>query len=495
MAAAAVSDCGHRSTQFANPPEEFLMLWPSSARAVVSAVLVLLLPIAGGLGAAPTAVAATAPTASATSLRVQAIYFQKTGNTARRDLAVSSLASVSPWQGQLWTDFLAYWDLADKGLKINTTTPKGLPDEGHVFVVLGSALSSSGRVTVKTERRLKVALAALAKYHASKVLVSGGAVRNGHTEAQVMFDWLVAKGIDKDRILREATSASTVSNANNSMAILHGLPEFTSYTLISDASHIRRASILFAAAKVRIQEGTGKAWPIAAVSNVAYSDSAIASRGPVPPATHIIIASNVASAFDVLAKYKAMIASPPAKAKLTSIAVSAPKTLTYQVGQSLSTDGLVVTAVFNKGLYIRTVTDAAKVTGFSSGKVGEVAVKVTYAAAGVSKTATFPCEIVKTGSDVALKASTSKIRRARTRVVVKATISTEVSKVLPSGKVKYYLDGKLLKTVKLDADDKGVVRLKLPRIGHTGLHEIKVRYLGNSKVTSANQVLTVKVIK
>ncbi len=89
--------------------------------------------------------------------------------------------------------------------------------------------------------------------------MSGGAKRNGHTEARVMYDWLVDKGIKKSRIMRESTSASTVSNATNSMAILPDHPGFTSYTLISDSSHIRRATILFNAAKVGIQEKTGKA--------------------------------------------------------------------------------------------------------------------------------------------------------------------------------------------------------------------------------------------
>jgi uncharacterized SAM-binding protein YcdF (DUF218 family) len=469
------------------------MLCPRSTRTVLSAVLVVLLPVVGGFSTAPAATASVAPIASSTTLRVQAIYFEKTGNTARRDLALSSLAAVSSFKGQLWTDFIAYWDLANKGLKINTKTPKGLPTDDHVFVVLGSALSKSGRITVKTERRLKVARAALKAYPSSSVLVSGGAKRNGHTEAQVMYSWLVAKGIAKSRIIREAKSASTVSNATNSMAILHDLGDFTSYTLISDASHIRRASILFHAAQVLIQERTGKPWAITSVANVAYPDKPIASRGPVPAATHKIIASNVASAFDVLSKYNAMVGSPPAKAKLTSIAVTAPRTLTYQVGEKLSTSGLVVTALYNRGSYLRTVTGSAKVTGFSSSKVGKVAVKVAYATGGVTKAATFPCTIVRTASVVALTASTSKIRKARTRAVIKASVTTAV--IVASGKVKFYLDGTFLKTIKLDADDAGVASLKLPKIAHKGTHEIKVRYLGSSKVAPATQLLTVKVTK
>jgi len=475
------------------------MLWSRSARTVLSAVLVVLLPLSAGFSTGPAVAAAasstTVSTVSATTLRVQAIYFEKTGNATRRNLSVSSLAAVSPWKGQLWSGFLAYWDLANKGLKINTKTPKGLPARNHVFVVLGSSLTKSGRITVKTERRLKVVRAALKAYPASKVLVSGGARRNGHTEAQVMYSWLVAKGIAKKRIIRESTSASTVSNATNSMAILHDLGGFTSYTLVSDASHIRRASILFSAARVLIQEKTGKPWTMTLASNIAYPDKPIASRGPVPAATHKIIASNVASVFGVGSRYSAMVKSPPAKVTLTSIAVTVPKTLTYQVGQKLSTKGLVVTALYNKGSYLSTVTGSVKVTGFSSSKVGNVAVQVAYATGGVTKAATFPCTIVRATSAVALTASTSTIRKARTRAVVKATVSTAVAGTVASGTVKFYLDGKKLKTLKLDADDKGVVSLTLPKIAHKGTHEIKVRYLGSSKVAAATRVLKVKVTK
>jgi len=464
--------------------------------AAFATVLVMLLSV--GSGSVPSANAAAGPvtpTASVTDLRVQAIYFEKTRNSAQRDLAVGSLARLDAWKAALWTDFLASWDVANKGLAIHTTTPKGLPAKGHVFVVLGSALTKAGRITTKTTRRLKIVLAALGKYPASKVLVSGGAKRNGHTEAGVMYDWLADRGIKESRILRESTSASTVSNATNSMAILRDHPEFTSYTLVSDASHIRRATILFNAAKVGIQEKTGKPWTLRSVSNVAYSDSKIASRGPVPAATHTIIASNVASVLGLGARYKAMIAKPPAKAELTSLSVVPPPACTYQVGQKLNTAGIVVTALYNEGRYARTVTSSATFSGFSSGKVGDVSVKVSYAASGVSKSASFGCTIVKATSSVGVGLSTKTIHKAKTRVVVKAAVTTSVPGVVAYGKVRFYLDGKRLRTIMMDTDDKGLARFTLPRIGKTGTHTIEVRYLGNSKLVAAKQKLTVKVVK
>ena len=458
------------------------------AAVVIFAGMALLLSLVGAVAGSPVARAATGTAAA--DLRVQALHFQKTGNTTQRALALSSLTAASAWQGQLWTDFMTSWDTANKGLKIYTATPDGIPAKGHVFVVLGSALTSSGQATTIVVRRLKVALAALAKYPTSTVLLSGGAPKSGRTEAKVMRDWLVAKGVDPARILLETTSSSTVGNANNSMAILANSPQYTAYTLISDASHIRRATILFNAAKVKIQERTGKAWTLAPIANVAYSDSSTASRGPVPAATHTIIASNVASVFGVLAAYNALLGSPPAVPKLTSIQLTPPTTLTYQVGQSLNATGLKVTALFNDGAYSQPVASPT-ITGFSSAAVAAVPVKVSLTVAGVTKTATFTCQIVKASSKVSLSLSTTTIKRSLTRVVVKATVAASASKVVPTGKLGFYLDGKLLKTVTADA--KGVATYKLPTIAKAGSHQIVVKYLGSSTVKASSRTLTVSV--
>jgi len=43
--------------------------------------------------------------------------------------------------------------------------------------------------------------------------------------------------------------------------------------------------------------------------------------------------------------------------------------------------------------------------------------------------------------------------------------------------------------------DKGLIQLKLPRIAKTGTHRIEVRYLGSSKLVSAKQKLSFKVVK
>jgi hypothetical protein len=210
-------------------------------------------------------------------------------------------------------------------------------------------------------------------------------------------------------------------------------------------------------------------------------------------ATAAIIASNVASVFGILAQYRALISSPPPAAKLTSITITPPTNLTYRVGQRLETEGLLVRALFNGGAYSKAVTGNAAITGFSSRKVGRVVVTIAHAEGGVTKTATFPCEIVKAGSRVSLSLSTERIKKSRTRVVVAAAVTTGASGVVPTGSVRFYLDGQRLKTLTLEADRNGIAALRYPTISAVGRHRITVKYSGNSRVEAASRTLSVTV--
>ena len=111
-------------------------------------VRVLLVSLALLLGlVAPATTPAQAATVSVTDLRTRALYYQRVGDLANRQATVDSITAASPWQGQLWTDFLARWDEANRNVKINLEVPADLPGEGHVFVVLGSALKSTGAIS------------------------------------------------------------------------------------------------------------------------------------------------------------------------------------------------------------------------------------------------------------------------------------------------------------------------------------------------------------
>lgn len=471
------------------------MKWTSAVRGTVAVALAVLLAFTGP------GQAQAASSISQAELKARSIHFQAVGDTAQRDLTLNSIADVSDWSGALWKGFLTTWGEINQAMPMNTSVPEGLPGEGHVFIVLGSALSSSGTMTATLERRLKLAVKALDAYPASMVVVTGGKPKQGNTEAAVMKAWLVDRGVQSSRILTEDKSSNTISNAKNTMALLAGLPQYTSYTLITDAGHMRRSSVLFRAATMQIEERTGTRWAITPVSNLVYPDME-AGKVPLSASSVASTATEVASLFGVLAEYQKVVAdlknpvaSPPEKAALSSLTLAPPKKVSYQLGAKPSTSGLVVTAHYSNNGPDRVVTSKAKVTGFSTSKVGKAEATVSYTEGGVTKTATFPYQVTKATSKVSLKLSTTKPKRSKTRVVVKATITAGASKVVPTGTVKFYLDGKKLKTVSLAKAKKGKLSFTYPKIAKAGKHKLTVKYGGTSKLTSTDKTATVKVRK
>ncbi len=463
-----------------------------TVRALVAALVAAsFLAFTGGVVVEPVSHAAEA--ASVASLKARAIYFQQARDTDERDLAVSAMAASSTWEAGLWAGFVESWSSINNYMKMNATVPSDLPKKGHVFVVLGSALKKSGKISTKFERRLKVALKALAKYPKSMVLVTGGAPKNGHTEGEVGYKWLVANGIAKSRILVEKKASSTIGNAKNSMAILAKSSKYTSYSLISDSSHLRRASILFDAAKVLVQEKSGTAWSITREPNVAYMDMKDAGQVPLADWSVTYTAGNVAALFGVTSRYQKLLASPPSDPVLTAVKVTAPSRIRYRVGDKLDTTGMVVKAVYNKGVYTTIVTDAAKVSGFSSTSVGDGSVTTSYSDGSVTKKSTFDYRIVKASSATKATPSRTSLKRNRTRVTLSVKVSTRASGVTPTGKVRFYLDGARLKTIRFDADDKGSVKYTYPKLSRTGKRVLKATYVGNSKLKDSTQAVTVKV--
>lgn len=176
-----------------------------------------------------------------------------------------------------WAAFLAAADPLLEDLVLDygvTSAMKAAEVDDLVLVVLGSALNTDGTMKAKFKRRLDVALAALAHLPKAKVLVSGGAPKNGKTEAEVGRAYLISKGISSGRIITEAKSGSTVGNARYSMAILNG--KYAHYVLVSDSSHLRRAALLFDSAQLEVETaGTGaRSIGLQRVGLLAYKESA-----------------------------------------------------------------------------------------------------------------------------------------------------------------------------------------------------------------------------
>lgn len=199
------------------------------------------------------------------------------------------LEQRAPWDGPRWAWFMRTWAKWDRGVTLSFDATKlSVPQSGHAYVVLGSSIE-------RMRRRLPVVLPGLVANPESKVLVTGGVVRAGKTEAAWMRDWLIGHGVAASRIITEQASGNTVYNAKNSVPLLlEG--NLTSYTLVSDASHLRRAQILFLAARVQLETPKNRRLPIRTAGLLAYDDYSpkpIKTALPVNAASRDLIAGNV----------------------------------------------------------------------------------------------------------------------------------------------------------------------------------------------------------
>lgn len=437
---------------------------------------------AGGVALGPAADAADAPTVR--ELRAEAVFYQQAGLGSRRDIVVGSLGSSL--RVGIWKDFVHTWSSINKKMKMNSTVPSGLPSKGHVFVVLGSALSKSGWIKPKFKRRLALAAKAAKKYPHAKILVSGGAARNGRTEAAVGAAWLRDQGIPASRILIEKKSASTVGNAQYTMSMLAKSKKYTSYSLVTDSSHMRRASVLFEAAEVKLQEAKRARWPMKRLANLAHIDMASAGKGPLSKSSISYTASNVASVLGIYPQYRKLLSDHPKKPKLTSI--SARTVGSVQAGKSVKS-ALRVTAYYNHGEYRRSVT-SVKVRGFRSSKLGKDKALVKYSYAGVTKSDRFSYKVVKAKSSIRLYLSETEVKRNSTKLVAKVRVGSAGAK--PNGRVAFYLDGRAFKVVKLPSS--GVAKFTFGKLKVKGKRTVTVKYLGNSLVNAKRTSSGIRVV-
>jgi len=106
------------------------------------------------------------------------------------------------------------------------------------------------------ENRLEYALDLLEKNPNSKIIVTGGVPQEGNTEAKVMNKWLIDHDIDEDRIIQEGNATDTIENALFSLRKAAELDFSNSITIISSASHVRRAEVLFTVANRIVNESS-----------------------------------------------------------------------------------------------------------------------------------------------------------------------------------------------------------------------------------------------
>ena len=237
-----------------------------------------------------------APTPSPATLRgrILAAISKGAGYTAD----AKTLAQVDGWRGERFAwmaDHIVAWN---RGVALDARELK-VPAKGHAFVVLGAG-------TAEMARRLTAGLPAILANPASKVIVTGAPLRGGVSEAEWMRRWLIGKGIPTSRIIMEPKATSTIGNALHSVALMQD-KGITTYTLISAASHLRRAQIHFLAARVKTELGTGKKTGLASAGLIAYDDytpKPIKPTLPIDATSRASVMSEAAALLGISAQYK-----------------------------------------------------------------------------------------------------------------------------------------------------------------------------------------------
>ncbi|WP_026580800.1 YdcF family protein [Bacillus sp. J33] len=184
------------------------------------------------------------------------VYSKVNGDHASYKKAISKLKQIDAKKANEYLQKLETTESIIKE-KLNTSAPSNLPQKDHAIVILGYALADDGSMREPLIERLKAGLAIAKQYPNSKIIVTGGVPKKGITEADAMSSWLISQGIEKDRIILENKSTDTVENAlfTTEKLVKDGIRDVT---LVTSASHMRRALTVFKEASDFYDKMTGE---------------------------------------------------------------------------------------------------------------------------------------------------------------------------------------------------------------------------------------------
>ena len=164
---------------------------------------------------------------------------------------LDDLKAADPDLGNLWAGIMDYWGYVSDGLTIYPDTlPDGLPEDNSLCIaVLGFQLMYDGEMTPELIGRCETALTCVKKYPNAYLLVTGGGTAYGNrtaTEADVMAEWFLEKGVAAEQIIIENRSLTTDQNATYSCRILaESYPEIKNIAVVSSDYHVALGSMLF----------------------------------------------------------------------------------------------------------------------------------------------------------------------------------------------------------------------------------------------------------
>ncbi|MER1992461.1 MAG: YdcF family protein [Eubacteriales bacterium] len=205
------------------------------------------------------------------------VYYGTYGAEAEQKTSelLDDLHKADPAAEAKWKKIMNLWKTVNTDPEIHEgILPDGLPETDELcLVVLGFQLNPDGSMKDELIERLKVAKASAEKYpHALIVCTGGGTAAENPdvTEAGRMADWLIATGIDAQRVIVEDQSLTTAQNAIFTWKILtEQYPQVKQLAIVSSDYHIATGTLLFNAEALLQAEDAGKEiMPV--VSNAAW---------------------------------------------------------------------------------------------------------------------------------------------------------------------------------------------------------------------------------
>ena len=188
---------------------------------------------------------------------------------------LKDLTAVDADLGSRWEKIIDLWTSVNSDIQLNyDILPDGLPDTNELcIVVLGFQLAPDGSMKDELINRLKVVLASAKKYPNAYIVCTGGgtaAENKSATEAGEMGKWLIANGVDENRVIVENKSITTAQNAMFTYDILtEKYPMVRQIAIVSSDYHIATGVLLFSAEFIlRADDADGQQLEV--VSNAAW---------------------------------------------------------------------------------------------------------------------------------------------------------------------------------------------------------------------------------
>lgn len=194
---------------------------------------------------------------------------------ARVDELLKQLDKSDKNLGVRWKKITDIWKSVNTGLALNyDVLPDGLSDTDELCIVaLGFQLEADGTMREELIQRLNVVLNSAKKYPNCYVVCTGGgtaAENENATEAGEMAKWLIANGVEENRVIVEDKSLTTAQNAIFTYDILTTqYPKVKQIAIISSDYHIATGELLFKAESI-LRAGTPDTEKLKVVSNAAW---------------------------------------------------------------------------------------------------------------------------------------------------------------------------------------------------------------------------------